>query len=64
MNISENAASSWITRIMAAFSSRMIAHSVIVATVAMRRVSPRYARRGGVPRFEIAPTGLATAGSE
>ena len=40
MNISENAGSSWRTRIMAAFSSRMISHSVIAAAVAMRRGCP------------------------
>src|SRR5256886_13125849 len=36
MNSSENAGSSWRTRMMAAFSSRMISHSIIVVTVAMR----------------------------
>jgi hypothetical protein len=37
MNISENAGSSWMTRITAAFSNRMIVESIIVVTVAMRR---------------------------
>jgi hypothetical protein len=40
MNISENFGSSWSTRTMAAFSSRMMTHSVIVTTVAMRRGCP------------------------
>ena len=40
MNISENAGSSWITRIIAAFSSRMITQSVIAVAVAMRYGCP------------------------
>jgi CRP-like cAMP-binding protein len=40
MNISENFGSSWSTRTMAAFSRRMMTHSVIVTAVAMRRGCP------------------------
>src|SRR6266536_5387670 len=40
MNSSENAGSSWMTRMMVAFSSRMISHSIIAVTVAMRSVCP------------------------
>jgi hypothetical protein len=40
MNISENAGSSWRTRTIATFSSRMISHFVIVTAVAMRRGCP------------------------
>jgi hypothetical protein len=35
MNISENAGSSWMMRIMAAFSTRMISASVMAVAVAM-----------------------------
>ena len=40
MNRSENFGSACSTRIMAAFSSRMIEHSVIAVTVAIRRAWP------------------------
>ena len=40
MNSSENLGSSWSTRIIAAFSMRMISHSVMAVTVERRRDCP------------------------